>query len=145
MRPDPIVALVSYLKSIQDVSNLAGPRVYGAEMPDSVNAVMPKKVVVLRRAGGGILIGSGGGGGYLRVGDFRLDVRCYGETPFEAARLSLVVQEALKQMRRNVQGSALLHWANPSGGPLSLRDPDAEWPLEFSSWQVLSSEQEVPA
>lgn len=141
MRPDPIVALVSYLKSIQDVSNLAGPRVYGAEMPDSVNAVMPKKVVVLRRAGGGTLLE----GGYLRVGDFRLDVRCYGETPFEAARLSLVVQEALKQMRRNVQGSALLHWANPSGGALSLRDPDAEWPLEFSSWQVLSSEQEVPA
>ena len=141
MIPDPIVALTSYLKLDQDVSDLAGDRVFGAELPDSENAHMPRKTVVVRRAGGGLLIT----GGYMRLGDLRVDVFCYGETPYLASQLGRAVQEALKQMRRNTQGDALLHWAVMSGGPISLRDPDAEWPLDFSSWQVLASEQEVPA
>lgn len=138
--PDPVTALCAYLRSDAELTVLVGTKVFGAELPENQNAAMPQRCVVLRRAGGGFLTG-----GYLRAGDFRLDCFCYGPTPYEAARVNLAVQEALKQMRRNVQGTALLHWANPSGGGINLRDPDAEWPLVFSSWQVFASEQEVPA
>jgi hypothetical protein len=139
--PDPVVALIAYLRSNAALTVLIGTRVFGAELPENQVAFMPQRSVVLRRAGGGLLMGEG----YMRLGDFRLDVTCYGETPYQASQVNLALYEALKQMRRNVQGSALLHWANPSGGGIALRDPDAEWPLVFSSWQVLASEQEVPA
>ena len=141
MIPDPIVALTAFLRADAALVALLGTRVFGAELPEHEVASMPQRCVVLRRAGGGGLHT----GGYMRLGDFRLDVTCYGETPYQAAQVNLAVQDALKNMRRNVQGAALLHWATPSGGGIALRDPDAEWPLVFSSWQVLASEQEVPA
>lgn len=80
---------------------------------------------------------------YVQVGDHRVDVMSFGENPYEADRLHRAVYGALKQMRRNVQGQAMLHWAKPSSTGTALRDPDTEWPYTLSSWQVLVAETPV--
>lgn len=134
---DPVTALVSFLKADTDVAALTGGRVFGSELPDSQNANMPRAAVVCRQAGSPNTYG----GGYQDFGDIRVECRCYSSTPYEAVRVSRAVYGALKMMRRNIQGSTILHWARPAGGMQTLRDPDTEWPFSMSSWQILAAEQ----
>jgi len=68
---------------------------------------------------------------------------CYGETPFEADQVRRVVHGALKAIKRVIQGGTLIHHVLPAGGPISLRDPDGDWPLEFQAWDVLTAETVV--
>lgn len=140
MSADPIGALVAYLKADGDTAALVGARVFAAELPDDDPAINlkagPVKAVVVRYAGGPQQIGQG----YARYGDFRADVLCYGETPHEAAKAHVAAHVALKQLRRTGQAGTVLHWCRPAGGPLSLRDPDTEWPYVMSAWQVLAGE-----
>lgn len=134
--PSPITALIEHLKADTDVAEIVGTRVFGTEIPEDESGSMPEATVVIKRAGGlGTL-----GGGYQEFGDIRVDVLCYGATPYLAEELLLAVHPALKQLRRAVYSGCLLHWANPAGGPLPLRDPDTDSPLFFSSWQVLAAE-----
>lgn len=133
--PDPIAALVAFLKADADVAALAGTRVFAGELPRTENTAMPRQAVVLGPAGGGAL-----GGGYQRYGDGRVDAYCYGATPRESWVLYLAVHVALKQLRREVHSGVLLHWARPSAGGATGRDPETDWPLTLSSWQVLASE-----
>jgi hypothetical protein len=132
-------ALRSFLRSTPEVDALTNGRVYIGRIPSGRAHDMPLKTVVIRGAGGANLINPA----YVQIGDWRLDVQCYGETPYEADLLHRAVYYALKHMKRNVQGNAMLHWARVSQPGLDLSDPDTEWPYTLSVWQVLVSEQEV--
>ena len=134
---DPIGALVAYLKVDTAVATLASTRIYGAELPKSEieNASNPRAIVVVKQAGGGML-----GLAYQQYGDIRADVACYGSTPFNASALYGAVYDALKELRREVYASTLLHWAQSSARGTQGRDPDLDWPVVFSSWQVLAAE-----
>lgn len=134
MAADPIAALVAYLKAVP----VAGGRVYGGELPRAQNASMPRAAVVLKGAGGGVL-----GQGYQNYGDLRVDADCYGESPLAGWQLYLEVYALLKHLRREVAAGVLLHWAKSSSRGISARDPETDWPLTVSSWQVLASEVEV--
>lgn len=96
---------------------------------------MPRYAVVLKEAGGGLI-----GQAYQDYGDVRLDITCYGATPYQASRLSSAVYSALKHLEREVVSGVLLHWARPSSKSTGARDPDTDWPVSVSSWQVLSAE-----
>lgn len=134
--PDRLTALIAILKADAAVSAQVGTRVFGGELPPAETASMPRKATVISHGGGlGVF-----GGGYQEYGDTRVDARCYGETPLEADDVWRAAYGALKQMRRTLQGTIYVHWARPSGGPLSLRDPDTDWPYVFSSFQVLAAE-----
>lgn len=137
--PDFIEALRSYLLADADVVAATSSRVYGAELPQAEVINQPRGAIVLRAQGGGNLFGRS----YIEINDPRVDILCYGSTPYQAGVVHNAMHPVLKQMRRNVQGSCLLHWAHPTTSPLSLRDPDAEWPMVLSVWQVLYSEREV--
>jgi hypothetical protein len=132
---DPIEALVTWLKADADTAALVGTRVFGGELPTAQNASMPRRCVVIQPAGGGIM-----GNAYQDYGDFRVDVDCYGETPYEAWRTYLAVAGALKHLNRELSEGVLLHWARASGKGVSGRDPDTDWPITFASFQVLAAE-----
>ena len=100
---------------------------------------MPRKCIVIEPGGGSQSFG----GGYQEYGDSRFDVKCYGETPYQAGLVGKAVSRAFKQLRREVHTRLLLHWARRAGGPLSLRDRDTNWPYQFSSFQIMSSEEEI--
>lgn len=137
--PDPITALVQFLKNDTDTAAATGSRIFGSELPEGQVVSMPRACIVLRLSGGGLLTADS----YIELNDPRVDILCYGQTPYLAQSVYQPMQSALKQMRRNVTGSALLHWAKASSGASALRDPDTEWPMVFSVWQVLISEKEV--
>jgi hypothetical protein len=135
---DPIEALVAFLKADAGVSAIAGTRVFGAELPRSEVDNMPRAAVVVKPAGGGLL-----GIRDQEYGDIRVDVDCWGATPRDGWMLYLAANAALKQLSHEEWTSVMLRSATPSGRGITARDPDTDWPVTMSSWQVLTHETEV--
>jgi hypothetical protein len=136
---DYITGVRAFLLADASVAALVSTRVYGVELPDSDAEVkaMPRKAVVLVPAGGDLLVGRRS---YLRVSDPRMDVFSYGETAYETSRVDRAVRGALKQMRRNTQGTTMLYSADPVSTARVFRDPDTEWRSLVSTYTVLHSE-----
>lgn len=137
---NPFTALRSFLRADTSVNTITQGRVFAGEIPDSEVSKMPRESILLTGAGGGIAPYSSS---YIEISDQRMDMFCYGPTPVVAFNVYQALHGALKQMRRNVQGQTLLHWAILSGGAQTLRQEDTEWPLTLSTWQVLWSERAV--
>jgi len=141
MIQDSIKAIIDILKADAGITTLVGTRVFGLELPQAEAANMPRKAIVIQPSGGaGFGVGERD---YIEHSAPRIDVFSYGETPFEAGRVRREVYDVLKQLKRTVINSTLVHWANPAGGPLPLRDPDTDWPLQFESFQVFFAERAV--
>lgn len=138
--PDPVTAIVAFLRADAEVSALVGTRVFGGELPDAESVSMPRKAAVVSAIGSPAGVGTRS---LVEAGTVRMDVRSYGETPYEAIRVHWAVYEALKHMSRTVQDGTLLHDAVIEGGPLSLRDPDTDWPFALGSYRVLAAEVAV--
>lgn len=139
--PNPLEALVVFLKADAAVAALVDTRVYGAELPPSEATAQPRKCVVVTASGGG---GAGPGDrSYMRVARIRFDVKAYAETPYAAWEVHLATLDALKHMERSVNNATLLHNATISGGPNQLRDPDLDWPLVFSVYELTVAEVAV--
>ena len=135
MSADVIGAMVALLKAQSAVSNLVVDRVFGIELPDEEAASMPRKAIVIRPAGGVSPVG-----GYVKHTAARFDFICWGETPFEADRLSRAVFNTLKAARRqtvSVEGvPVLIHWIEDAGGRLAIRDSDTNWPAATQAFQI---------
>jgi hypothetical protein len=129
--PDPVTALVAYLRA-----NINAPTlVFGQELPASQADSMPKPVVVCRSAGGPL------DRGFLTLGNTRIDVRCYGATPFAAMSLYQETHALMKYgIQRIAVGPTLLHSATLESGPNHLREPDLDWAFILSSWLVKSAQ-----
>lgn len=134
--PDMIGALVALLKADAGVAALVGARVFGLELPQAQASDMPRKGVIVRLSGGGA-----SQGGYLELAAERVDAISWGETPFQADRVSRAVRGALKRARRqviDVDGTGVLfHSAEEAGGRLSVRDQETNWPAMTQAFQVL--------
>lgn len=102
---------------------------------------MPRKAIVVQPSGGGVF--EVGSTDYVPHSDQRIDVFCYGETPYEAQKVRREVFDVLKNVRRQVINGVLVHWFQRSGGVLALRDPDTDWPVAFESWQMFFAERLV--
>ena len=140
--PDRISALVVYLREQTPLTELVGNRVYGTELPrpEISGKLGPRGNVIVREAGGAGQIGKG----FQNYGDSRIDVLCYGATPAQARQVSRRVHPILDDLHRITREDCLIHWCRQITAPLSLRDPDIDWPYSFSSWQVLAAEIPVP-
>lgn len=143
--PDPLVAIVAFLKADADVATLCAARVYGDELPrdqvdNEVAEVGQVKAIVVRASGMGASVGN-----RSRVGisSPRYDVFSYGETPYEAARVDRVVYKALKNMVPHDRGTCRLYDAILVGGPISLREEATDWPIRFRSYNVTAAETAV--
>lgn len=142
MSANHIKGLVAFLRADVGVAAFAGSRVFGPDgVPTAQNASMPQAAIVVSAAGGMGAIGNA----YQRYSDKRVDVACFGRTQTASLDLHLVVFRALKDLRRatvNVTASEqmVIHWARISSDGTTGIDPQNEWPMTLSSWQVLVSE-----
>lgn len=137
MRPNALAALVAYIGTDFDLILLVGNRIYAGELPHDETPDMPRACIVINHAGGP------GSRDYLKIGEMRIDVKCYGETLIQASEVYNVLSDFLKNIRRIVQDDILLHRLNESGGPTLTRDPAIFWPYVISTWMLLASEYQI--
>lgn len=131
---DPISALVEYLRDNGYVVHRTESRIYSPELPAEVARVMPVNCIVLIPAGG-----SGyGSDNDMELQQQRIDVKCYGTTPYESNRLHAGLRQALRTLQREVRSRTLIHWLHEESSAISLREPEVDWPLTFSVWSMLS-------
>lgn len=140
MIADVLPAVVTYLAAVAEIDGLVDGRVYGEKLPAADVSAMPRKCIVITSNGE---VPSAGTNSYIQVARPRYEVRCYGETPYEARVLYRAVHAALKGMTANVSADVRLHNALQGAGPTALVDPDADWPFVWSTWGVSASEVEV--
>ena len=139
---DPIEGVVNYLRENVDLAQLVDSRVYGSEFPSSQVGANPRtKAVVVTAAGRGF-----GGAGFDRTDiplqQVRVDLFCYGETPYQAARVMRAVAGAMKGVRgyTSSQGGAGIKSAVLTAGPIQLREPDTGWFVLVITAEVLAAE-----
>jgi len=125
-------ALIAYLRADVRVSGLT-ERIYGSELPRDGAAGMPSKTVVVMASGLG---GTTGDRSDVREVGNRFDVRCYGESPYQADLLHGAVFRAMKDLRRERYNDVVLQTAEVGGGPLPGRDGDADWPYTLGVYVV---------
>lgn len=130
---DPIGALVAWLRADADTAALAGANVFGAELPADAVARLPANAIVVSASGGVSLTGDSD----ADVDTQRIDLTCYGATPFEAEQLRRVAARALRRLSRRIVAGTLIHSVSTAGGYSAGRDRDGEWPRAFQSFQVL--------
>ena len=139
--PNPIAAAVAFLKADGEVTTQVAAKVFGAELPPDETPNMPQKCIVIAGAGG-----PGGGqtgNSRMQLNTIRIDVKGYGTTPTTAWDVYHAAYDALKQLVRTKQGTALLYDAVVAGGPLQLRDNDLEWPMVMGSFNLTVAEVAV--
>ena len=143
---DFLSALRAYLLGQQPVTDLlnadvnAGPTqgVYVLAMPaEEIDGKTAHKIVVLLASGGPL--------GKMRhtTTEARVDIVCYGETDFEAAKLDRAVSEAVKNLQRQFISNVLLHNATVASGPIQARDPELFWPAVRRQIILRADEREV--
>lgn len=142
MQPDVVRGTVAFLRAQPGVTAITGNRVFAEELPESEHHLMPRAAIVVSSAGGGLL------GNSNRFGDRRVDVICYGASPMKARQLHNEIRAALKGLVRQVvtdsaSTKVLLHWARISADGRVGRDPNTDWPVCGSSWQILAAD--IPA
>ncbi len=135
---DARAAVIAILKADTDTAALVGTRVFGDELPRDETDDMPRKAVVISPAGGAALSYTTA---TLPLEAQRLDVFCYGETLFQAEAVRRAVYGALKAVEREIAANVLVHWIRPAGGAMAGRDPNADWPVKWNSWQLLADER----
>lgn len=134
---DVLAAVRTYLLADAYVSGLCSTRVFASEFPKSEAPSMPRKMVVIVYSGG-----------FERVATDpmvrpRMDIYSYGETFHEAAKVDGAVYDALKGVSRRRVGEVLLYAVSLAGGPVTLRDSDAGWPVLVRSVSVAADERAI--
>lgn len=123
---DVVAAVVAALDD-----ELTLDRIYGARLPKTEAQNMPRKAIVVRASGGGQLAS-----GWMPTVDGRIDLRCYGATPYEAAELSGEASVALHGISDVATDHGRILWCALSGGATQLTEPDTNWDLVLTTWQV---------
>ena len=136
---DIVAALVALLAAEASVTDLAGTRIFGGELPTDQAEFMPRDALVIAPSGGTSLTE----GSFLEADTQRFDLFSYGPTPGSAAALSRIAATALRRARRSVHAGVLIHWVRHAGGFSIGRDPLTAWPRAIQSFQVFHSLEEV--
>lgn len=142
---NPLAALRSFLELDAGVSALVGTRVFAAELPRDEVSSMPRKCLVISLSGGPQSIGARSD---VPHSVDRYDMRCYGETPYQASLLFYTVRVIMRRLHRQVMSDGvsniLIHDAVQTGGPLTLREESGDWPLLFGSWEIFTGDEGWP-
>lgn len=163
--PDRIAAIVQFLKNDTNVAsmvtrqhggNAGKPLIFEDDLPDILVAQMPTACIVVQDAPGG---GSIQRRSYIEHSDSGVQIKHYGWTFASARNLHTVTTNSLRQLGNRSQGgpsgvvgNTLIHWANPTGSPVPMRDfplpahsgspPDRQhyWPFYVQSWHVYAAD-----
>lgn len=138
MLPDVASAIRVLLRADTAVTAIApAGQIYAGEMPQTESVAQPRAAVIIENAGGA------GDRSYVQLGRRRVDIRCYGTTPFEAMRLANQVYESLKALERNRVAATtptLIHAVNVESAPSAFRDADGDWPGTITTYEVVAAE-----
>lgn len=147
MAKDPIPGIIAALKLNSAIDDLVEGRVYGEELPRSLVAGGElvghdsiSKSIVVSSATGGYGLGQRSTVGVI---PFRIDMRCYGETPYQARQLHYEVSSYLKRVVGQNFGGTRYYRFIPEIAGMFARDPDTDWPFVYSSFDVWASEYAV--
>jgi hypothetical protein len=84
---------------------------------------------------------------YLQVQRPRLELRCYGASPAEAAAVYHAVVAVTRGVNREMvdtrHGTALIYWLLMDSGPTMMRDPDADVDMILSYARAAVAERDV--
>ena len=130
---DVIGALITYLKTVSDITDLTSTRIYGGGLPEADVASMPRQCLVLSSAGGPEEFRT------HRIQRQRVDFFSYGSGYLEAGNVDGVLAEALIAIKRTESENTILHSAG-YGGRLRLKHPDAGWEYYLRSATILAGE-----
>lgn len=132
--PDPLIMLRTYLLTVSAIATAVANRIYNEELPAAEASLMPRPAIVLSAAGGP-------GSDWLRTLETRVDVRCYGAKPIDARALAFLLYDTLAWASPRDMGSGRAYKVEPETMPLSLRDPDTDWPFATTSYLVTTSRE----
>lgn len=135
--PDYIAGIIALMKDNGDIKDLVGTDVYGMELPRAEVNNMAQKLIVVSSVGGDPVYH------HMKLTWNIVEVRCYGETYYEAWRLHNAAHAFFKGLNRVTYDTLLLHTAIPVNGPITLQDPKFEWPVVLSTWRLLAAEAAV--
>lgn len=146
MSADIVAAVRQMLLDDIAIADLVDDRVWGTHLDRPEVASMPRKNIVISLGGS---VPSAGSNSYIRVQRMRLDIRTYGEDGYEARRVWLLVNDFMKAITPTtvtlVDGGVRVHNAVESAGPISMVDPDTDWPSVVATWAVHYSEVAIAA
>lgn len=137
---DPMDALREFLLEQGNIVQLVEDRVYTQEMPRRETDVQPRNAIVISPASGTSPLARS----WVRLRTSRIDVRCYGSTPYNTRILFLNLAYVLVGLSRVVRRNTLIHHMSVSAWGILHRDEQLDWPYMFSSWQVTFSEVVTP-
>lgn len=144
--PDVPALVVAYLKTGSIVTSLVGQRIYAEEIPRAeLDAWRPNEaracIVVQSSAGGFQTFGRT----FIRAGNSRIDLRCYGPDARTAGQIWNAAYPWLKHAKRSVVGSRLLYAAMPLIERTMLREPDTGFWFAWGAFDIIAAEIPVPA
>lgn len=127
--------LVTATVAVAVDAGIADGRVFGTRLPRDEHDHMPRQCAVMRAAGGGTATRH-----RMPAGVQRVDIRHYGATPWEAAKVEQAMASLLHYWRPgkvDVDGEpVLVRSFVQAGGINELVDPDTHWPYALTVWQV---------
>ncbi len=133
---DVVSALRQYLLSHSEVTDLVGTRIWGGVLPQLESRNMPRNNIVIQASPGGF---GRWQRTYIRAGNNRMDLRCYGGDIEQAYAIYRAVHPLLCQLRRGVVTGTLLYDVTPLIEAATLIEPDTKWPFAFASYNVLAA------
>ena len=155
---DPISAVVGILKEelvaklgkdryLFTLAEGIADRVDGGELPRECVNKQPQEWVVVRPSGGASI--GPGARSYAPWVNSRMDIRCYGQTPFLSYRVYDAVYKVMVELERrtigdvdvgeDAQETITISGAVVTGGPIPGRDPDSDWPFTLGVFDVSST------
>jgi hypothetical protein len=123
-----------FLLADADVVAMLEGGIYVGEIDGAEIDLMPRRTAIITQAGGM------DNNSFLQVGSPRMEIWCYGESYFDAAKLDRMICAAMAAMCRKKVNDVLLHTAARSGGPWSARDAETNWPVVHRSYTVTAAE-----
>ena len=131
---NPLAAAVAILSADRHVARLTEGRIWAPELPEEENDPILRSNLVISDAGG---IGRGPGArSRVPWTNTRIDVHCYGMSPYDTTTLFWAVYRVLMAVERQLIGATLVYDFVASAGPISSRDPDADWATSFGSFEM---------
>lgn len=135
--PDYIAGIIGIMLADSDINTLVGNKIYGLVFPrDEINN-MPQNMITVASIGGTPIFN------HMQLNFNVIEVRCYGSTYYEAWRVHIATHSLLKNISRQTHDKLLVHSVLPVNGPISLRDPEFEWPNVLSTWRLFVAEAPV--
>ena len=125
----------------QTLFGMVGKRVYVNKIPRKVieaeDTRQPKKILVLRQTGGGAKAD------IMPTVNTTITALCYGPIDRDADELRRAVTQRFTLLDRETHDDVLIHYINPTGGPIPSVEPDLVWPAVAQSFTVNADILEV--